>query len=69
MPAVLICKLFKNWASYINLQYGIIVDQKPFIKVAVKLCAHAINCFINIAEIKLFTLLNSRYLLTNTGSW
>ena len=25
--------------------------------------------FINIAETKPFTILNSRYLLTNTGSW
>ena len=39
------------------------------VKVVVKRLAHAINCFINIAETKPFIILNSRYLLTNTGSW
>ena len=34
------------------------------LKVAVKQLAHAINCFINTAETKLYTLLNRRYLVT-----
>ena len=55
------------------VQNGKMVYQKDmvmvFLKVAVKWLAHAINCFINIAEAKPFTILKSRYLLNNTGSW